>query len=86
METKNIVMDKLGISKLGKKARFKDYDNGAIHVNVGDEVVMEVVRYTGITDFVVGRYDAAKRIYRVAYDPNMKAGKVKEIVTVYASN
>ena len=86
MNTKSIVMDKLGISKLGKKARFKDYDNGAVHIDVGDEVAMEVLRYTGETDFVLGRYDSIKRVYRVAYDPNMRAGKIKEIVTVYANN
>lgn len=86
MITKNIVMDKLGITKLGKKARFKDYDNSAIHVKVGDEVAMEVVRHTGETDFVIGRYDEEKRVYRVAYDPNMKAGKIKEIAVVYANN
>ena len=86
MNTKGIVMEKLGISKLGKKAKFKDYDNEAIHVNVGDNVAMEVLRYNGETDFVAGHYDAHRRIYRVAFDPNMKGGRIKEIVTVYANN
>lgn len=79
-------MDKLGISRLGKKARFKDYDNGAIHLNVGDEVAMEVMRLDGTVDFVIGRYNKDRRVYMVAYDPNMRGGKIKEIVTVYANN
>ena len=54
MDTKKIVMERLGMSKMGKKCRFKDYDNGAVHINVGDEVAMEVKRVTGETSFVVG--------------------------------
>lgn len=86
MDTKKIVMERLGMSKMGKKCRFKDYDNGAVHINVGDEVAMEVKRVTGETSFVVGRYDDKSRMYKVAYDPDMGAGRIKKIVMVYAAS
>lgn len=84
MDTKAMVMQKLGIAKIGKKVKFKDYDGS--HINVGDEVVMEVKRIDGSMDFVMGRYNAAHKLYRVAYDANMRGGRIKEIVSVYAGS
>lgn len=86
MDTKAIILERLGQEKLGKKAaRFVGYDEDGtkVHANVGDEIAMEVLRVTGTMDFVLGRYDEKNRIYRVAFDPNMSAGKIKSIVHVY---
>lgn len=84
MDTKAMVMERLGTSKIGKKVKFKDYDGS--HINVGDEIAMEVKRLDGSVDFVLGRYDASRKMYRVAYDPNMRGGRIKEIVSVYAAS
>lgn len=79
-----MVMQRLGASNIGKKVKFKDYDG--THINVGDEVVMEIKRIDNSTDFVMGRYDATRKIYRVCYDPNMRGGRIKDIVSVYAAS
>lgn len=86
MDTKKIILDKLGLEKLGKKStRLVGYDADGtkVHDYFGDEVAMEVMRVTGKSDFVLGRYDKKARLYRVAFDPNMKAGNIKSIINVY---
>lgn len=85
MDTKTLALERLGATKLGKKVKFKDYESG-LHLNVGEEIIMEIKRHSGEEDFVVGRYDSKSRVYRVAYDPNMKAGRIKEIMFAYAAS
>lgn len=87
MDTKSIVMDRLGITKLGKKGRLEGYapDGRKIHCHMGDEIAMEVMRFNGQIDFVVGRYDKDALMYRVAYDPNMGAGRIIRIENAYSS-
>lgn len=86
MESKDIILERLGWERLGKKApRFVGYDEDGTkaHADLGEEVALEVLRVTGEKDFVLGRYDKDARLYRVAYDPNMKAGRIKSIVNAY---
>lgn len=88
MDTKQIILDRLGKEKLGKKvARLVGYDADGtrVHDYAGDEIAMEIVRYNGIKDFVLGRYDHEARLYRVAYDPNIKAGQIKAITNAYSN-
>ena len=86
MDTKEIILERLGWEKLGKKsARFIGYDaDGTMaHNDLGEEIALEVMRNNGETDFVLGRYDKDARLYRVAFDPNMKAGRIIKIVNAY---
>lgn len=86
MDTKAIIMEKLGWSKLSKKpARLVGYDADGtmVHDNLGDEIMLEITRGNGSKDFVLGRYDSISRLYRVAYDPNMKAGRILKIDNAY---
>lgn len=85
MDTKSLVLERLGWKKLGKKGRLVGYDEDGTmaHDNLGEEIALEVVRCDGSKDFVVGRYDADARLYRVAYDPNMKAGRILKIENAY---
>jgi hypothetical protein len=87
MDTKTIVMKRLGISKLGKKGRHEGYDDNGkkMHCFLGDEIAMEVMRVNGQVDFVLGRYDHKDKVYRVAYDPNMGAGRIKRIENAYSA-
>ena len=80
-------MERLGLKKLGKKGRLEGYDADGtkVHDNMGEEIAMEVLRHNGQTDFVIGRYDHKARLYRVAYDPNMSAGRIKKIENAYSS-
>jgi hypothetical protein len=86
MNTKEIIMKKLGWDKLSKKAsRLVGYDTDGtmVHNNLGDEVLLEVVRFDEQKDFVLGHYDHKARLYRVAYAANMKAGRIKTITHAY---
>lgn len=85
MDTKSIVLERLGWKKLGKKGRLVGYDEDGTmaHNNLGEEIALEVVRYDGSKDFVVGRYDVQARLYRVAYDPNIQAGCIIKIENAY---
>ena len=85
MDSKSAVLSKMGLTKLGKKTQYKDYDKKGreIHINVGDEVVMEITRGNGSKDFVMGRYDDVWKVYRIAYDPNASAGRIISINTIY---
>lgn len=87
MDTKAIVLERLKLKKLGKKSRFvgHDADGTMAHAYLGDEIAMEVTRYSGAVDFVMGRYDNQARLYRIAYDPNIKAGPIKSIDNAYSS-
>lgn len=86
MESKEIVLEKLGWETLGKKGgRLVGYnqDGTVAHCNYGAEVAMEVVRVTDKRAFVLARYDEDAHLYRVAYDPNPNEGRIKTIVNVY---
>lgn len=87
MDTKSIVMDRLGIKKLGKKGRFEGFDDNGnkMHIFLGEEIAMEVMRGSGAIDFVVGRYDHEKKVYRVAFDPNMAGGRIRRIENAYSA-
>ena len=86
MESKLAVKERLGINKLGKKTNFKDYDakGNQIHINVGDEVVVAVSRWNNVEGFAIARYNDAIKRYVIAYDPDAKSGRIKEITAVYA--
>lgn len=87
MNTKEIILKRLGWAKLGKKPnRFIGYDDDGTmaHNNIGYEIPMEVLRCSGEKDWVLGRYDKDARVYRVAYDPNIKAGRIEKILNVYS--
>lgn len=82
-----MILKRLGWAKLGKKPnRFIGYDDDGTmaHNNIGEEVAMEVMRYNGDKDWVLGRYDEKSRLYHVAYDPNIKAGRIEKILNVYS--
>lgn len=88
MNTKDIILERLGKEKLGKKvARLIGYDEDGtkVHDYVGDEIALEIMRYDNTKDFVLGRYDNATRQYKIAFDPNMKGGPIKSIVNAYSS-
>lgn len=87
MDTRAIVLERLNLKKLGKKARLVGYDADGtkVHDNIGEEIALEVTRYNGEKDFVLGRYDHNARLYRVAYDPNITAGPIKSIDNAYSS-
>jgi hypothetical protein len=85
MDTKQMVLDWLGWSKLGPRVRWKGYDPDGteVHADLGDLTAVEVQRFNGDREYIVGRYDRATRRYRVGYDPNISAGPVKMILNVY---
>lgn len=87
MDTKAIIMERLGAKKLSKKSRLVGYDADGtkVHDNLGEEVALEVLRYNGEKDYVLGRYDHDARLYRVAYDPNIAAGPIKSIENAYSA-
>lgn len=86
MDTKAIVMERLGWKKLSKKLQRLvgyDADGTMVHDNLGEEILLEVQRNNGDKDYVLGRYDHTTRLYRVAYDPNMRAGRIKCITNAF---
>lgn len=87
MDTKSIILERLGQSKLGKKGRLVGYDaDGTMaHAFLGEEIALEVTRYNETKDWVMGRYDHNARLYRIAYDPNISAGPIKSIDNAYSS-
>lgn len=87
MDTKSIILDRLGWKKLGKKARLVGYDADGtqVHDNLGEEIALEITRINGEKDFVLGRYDEKKRRYMIAYDPNISAGRIKSIDNAYTT-